>query len=157
MKCILIECIDDTIARKVNGSDASSFAEICGCCPSRGPLSFFAVIYPKKLIIVLTSLLIDSLGRDLASASVFVFRCRDHCRTRRFQSVFLFLPIFLIGQQHLLNFVFFAIQQSAAQQKADSQHFLPVPGSHSGALGSHAFSIAWTLCSSALVCFWIAV
>ena len=28
--------LDDTIARKVNGSDASSFAEICGCCPSQG-------------------------------------------------------------------------------------------------------------------------
>lgn len=27
---------DDTIARKVNGSDASSFAKICGCCPSQG-------------------------------------------------------------------------------------------------------------------------
>ena len=27
---------DDTIARKVNGSDAYSFAEICGCCPSQG-------------------------------------------------------------------------------------------------------------------------
>lgn len=27
---------DDTIARKVNGSDASSFAQICGCCPSQG-------------------------------------------------------------------------------------------------------------------------
>src|SRR5882757_2371894 len=27
---------DDTIRRKVNNSDASAFAEICGCCPSRG-------------------------------------------------------------------------------------------------------------------------
>ena len=27
--------IDDTIARKVNSSDASHFAEICGCFPSR--------------------------------------------------------------------------------------------------------------------------
>ena len=30
---------DDTIARKVNGSDASSFAEICGCCPSQGKVT----------------------------------------------------------------------------------------------------------------------
>ena len=28
--------VDDTLARKVNGSDASEFARICGCCPSRG-------------------------------------------------------------------------------------------------------------------------
>jgi hypothetical protein len=27
---------DDTIRRKVNTSDASAFADICGCCPSRG-------------------------------------------------------------------------------------------------------------------------
>lgn len=27
---------DDTIARKVNTSDASAYAEICGCCPSKG-------------------------------------------------------------------------------------------------------------------------
>ena len=30
------EGIDDTLARKVNTSDASEFARICGCCPSRG-------------------------------------------------------------------------------------------------------------------------
>ena len=28
--------IDDTIARKVNSSDASAFAKICGCFPSQG-------------------------------------------------------------------------------------------------------------------------
>jgi len=32
---------DDTIARKVNASDASAFAHICGCCPSQGPFSRF--------------------------------------------------------------------------------------------------------------------
>ncbi|KAM5542736.1 hypothetical protein V8D89_003697 [Ganoderma adspersum] len=32
---VLWDVVDDTIARKVNGSDASSFAEICGCCPSQ--------------------------------------------------------------------------------------------------------------------------
>jgi len=31
----LWDVIDDTIARKVNSSDASHFAEICGCCPSQ--------------------------------------------------------------------------------------------------------------------------
>lgn len=30
--------VDDTIARKVNASDASAFAKICGCFPSQGAL-----------------------------------------------------------------------------------------------------------------------
>jgi len=28
--------LDDTVTRKVNTSDASVFAETCGCCPSQG-------------------------------------------------------------------------------------------------------------------------
>jgi len=37
MSCmyVLWDTIDDTIKRKVNTSDASVFAEICGCCPSQ--------------------------------------------------------------------------------------------------------------------------
>jgi len=37
MSCmyVLWDVIDDTIARKVNTSDASLFADICGCCPSK--------------------------------------------------------------------------------------------------------------------------
>ncbi|EIM90241.1 uncharacterized protein STEHIDRAFT_119283 [Stereum hirsutum FP-91666 SS1] len=37
MSCLYVlwDVIDDTIARKVNTSDASAFAEICGCCPSQ--------------------------------------------------------------------------------------------------------------------------
>ncbi|KAF8590499.1 hypothetical protein K439DRAFT_1627777 [Ramaria rubella] len=37
MSCLYVlwDVIDDTIARKVNSSDASAFAEICGCCPSQ--------------------------------------------------------------------------------------------------------------------------
>ncbi|EAU81887.2 hypothetical protein CC1G_06098 [Coprinopsis cinerea okayama7 len=37
MSCLycLWDIIDDTLARKVNTSDASVFAEICGCCPSK--------------------------------------------------------------------------------------------------------------------------
>jgi len=37
MSCMyaLWDVIDDTIRRKVNTSDASAFADICGCCPSR--------------------------------------------------------------------------------------------------------------------------
>jgi len=37
MSCMYVvwDVIDDTIARKVNASDASAFADICGCCPSQ--------------------------------------------------------------------------------------------------------------------------
>ncbi|KAE9398372.1 hypothetical protein BT96DRAFT_920902 [Gymnopus androsaceus JB14] len=37
MSCLycLWDIIDDTISRKVNSSDASQFAKICGCCPSQ--------------------------------------------------------------------------------------------------------------------------
>ncbi|TFK34891.1 peptidase M50B-like-domain-containing protein [Crucibulum laeve] len=37
MSCmyVLWDVIDDTLARKVHTSDASAFADICGCCPSR--------------------------------------------------------------------------------------------------------------------------
>lgn len=37
MSCLYVlwDVIDDTIARKVNTSDASAFAEVCGCCPSQ--------------------------------------------------------------------------------------------------------------------------
>jgi hypothetical protein len=37
MSCmyVLWDVVDDTLARKVNTSDASEFARICGCCPSR--------------------------------------------------------------------------------------------------------------------------
>ncbi len=33
---IIKRAADDTIARKVNSSDASAFAKICGCFPSQG-------------------------------------------------------------------------------------------------------------------------
>jgi hypothetical protein len=37
MSCmyVLWDVLDDTIRRKVNASDASAFARICGCCPSQ--------------------------------------------------------------------------------------------------------------------------
>jgi len=37
MSCLYVlwDIIDDTIARKVNTSDAAAFARICGCCPSQ--------------------------------------------------------------------------------------------------------------------------
>jgi len=87
MSCmyVLWDIVDDTVARKVNSSDASAFARICGCCPSQ----VWGVIW-----------LIQAIG------------------------------FFAIGI--IVGLV--AFKQSAAQQKADSAHFLPVPGSHSGSL-----------------------
>ncbi|TRM59822.1 peptidase M50B-like-domain-containing protein [Schizophyllum amplum] len=37
MSCLYVlwDVVDDTISRKVNSSDASQFAKICGCCPSQ--------------------------------------------------------------------------------------------------------------------------
>ncbi|KAG8928909.1 hypothetical protein FRC01_005191 [Tulasnella sp. 417] len=37
MSCMysIWDIVDDTLARKVNESDASRFAEVCGCCPSQ--------------------------------------------------------------------------------------------------------------------------
>ncbi|KAH9935811.1 peptidase M50B-like-domain-containing protein [Amylocystis lapponica] len=37
MSCLYVlwDIVDDTVARKVNSSDASAFADICGCCPSQ--------------------------------------------------------------------------------------------------------------------------
>jgi len=37
MSCLYVlwDVIDDTVARKINSSDASAFADICGCCPSQ--------------------------------------------------------------------------------------------------------------------------
>ncbi|KAJ7184227.1 peptidase M50B-like-domain-containing protein [Mycena filopes] len=87
MSCmyVLWDVIDDTIARKVNSSDASAFARICGCFPSQ----VWGVIW-------------------LIQAFIF------------------FAAGVLIGLA--------AFKESTAQQKSDSSHFLPAPGSHSAAL-----------------------
>ncbi|KAG6820466.1 hypothetical protein H0H93_016761 [Arthromyces matolae] len=84
MSCLYVlwDVIDDTIARKVNSSDASAFAEICGCFPSR----VWGVIW-------------------LIQALIF----------------------FALGV--IVGLV--AFKESAAEQKAASAHFLPVPGSNS--------------------------
>jgi len=83
MSCLYVlwDVIDDTIARKVNASDASAFAKICGCFPSQ----VWGVIW---LIIA------------------FIF----------------FISGILVG--------IVAFKESAAQQKEDSKHFLPAPGSN---------------------------
>jgi len=82
MSCmyVLWDVIDDTIRRKVNTSDASAFADICGCCPSR----VWGVIW---LIIA------------------FVF----------------FAAGVIVGIA--------AFKESAAEQKAETEKFLPGPGS----------------------------
>ncbi|KAF8515889.1 peptidase M50B-like-domain-containing protein [Gautieria morchelliformis] len=89
MSCLYVlwDVIDDTIARKVNASDASAFAQICGCFPSQ----VWGVIW---LIIA------------------FIF----------------FAVGILVGLA--------AFKESSAQQKQDSQHFLPVPGAKTNAADS---------------------
>lgn len=71
----LWDIVDDTIARKANGSDASAFADICGCFPSRGdcPTCF------KDLSLQLLTLP-HSLGCHMAGSSRHHV-CRWHyCR-----------------------------------------------------------------------------
>ncbi|GLB37114.1 putative peptidase M50B-like [Lyophyllum shimeji] len=104
MSCmyVLWDVIDDTIARKVNESDASAFAKICGCFPSR----VWGVIW-------------------LIQAFIF----------------------FALGV--IVGLV--AFKQSAAQQKADSSHFLPVPGSHSGTLPIEPGALLATLATIGIV------
>ncbi|KAI6097925.1 peptidase M50B-like-domain-containing protein [Pisolithus croceorrhizus] len=81
---VIWDVIDDTIERKVNNSDASAFARICGCFPSQ----VWGVIW-------------------------------------------LIIAIIFFGAGVLIGIV--AFKESAAQQKVDASHFLPVPGS-SGAI-----------------------
>jgi len=98
MSCmyVLWDIVDDTIARKVNESDASAFARICGCCPSR----VWGVIW-------------------LVQAVIF----------------------FALGI--IVGLV--AFKQSAAEQKADSSNFLPVPGASSGSLSISPNTLAVSL------------
>jgi len=86
MSCLYVvwDVIDDTITRKVNASDASAFAHVCGCCPSQ----VWGVLW-------------------LVIAIIF------------------FAAGVLVG--------LVAFKESAQQQKEDASHFLPVPGSKSGA------------------------
>ncbi|KAJ7168168.1 peptidase M50B-like-domain-containing protein [Mycena crocata] len=104
MSCmyVLWDVIDDTIARKVNSSDASAFARICGCFPSQ----VWGVIW-------------------LIQAFIF------------------FAAGVLVGLA--------AFKDSTAQQKADSSHFLPAPGSHSGAISISPDSMLVSVIALALV------
>lgn len=96
MSCLYVlwDVIDDTIARKVNSSDASAFAHICGCCPSQ----VWGVIW-----------LIIAFG--------------------------FFAGGILVG--------LVAFKQSAAEQKEESLHFIPIPGANS----AMRFPFSFTLCT----------
>jgi hypothetical protein len=87
MSCLYCvwDVIDDTIARKVNNSDASEFARICGIFPSR-VWGFIWLI----------------------------------------QAIIYFALGIIVG---LLVF-----KENTQQQASDASHFIPVPGSKSGAL-----------------------
>ena len=118
-KCVVL---DDTIARKVNSSDASAFAKICGCFPSQGTPStlfyyFFAMLKVLK-----------SVGRHLAHHRLPFLHLGHFHRPHRIQGSFSDLPlspcIYITPAPCLM-------QESTAQQKSDAKHFLPVPGSSS--------------------------
>lgn len=81
----LLKQTDDTVARKVNSSDASAFAKICGCCPSQGPLNSFFLAFHTHNPCVCSSLI--SVGRSMAPRCVRVFRRRHHRGPRRLQAV----------------------------------------------------------------------
>jgi hypothetical protein len=74
----LWDIVDDTIARKANGSDASAFADICGCFPSRGSAIPQSV---KKTLLTLP----HSLGCHLAGSGCHHVRCWHSCRYSRLQ------------------------------------------------------------------------
>ena len=103
MSCLYVvwDVIDDTITRKVNASDASAFAHVCGCCPSQGTPS------PVYLFHILTITLIV------------------------WGVLWLVIAIIFFAGGVLVGLV--AFKESAQQQKEDASHFLPVPGSKSGA------------------------
>ena len=85
---------DDTIARKVNGSDASAFAEICGCCPSQGNAYLSHRIplpYVRNPLTVHERA--RSMGRPLAYHRLRLLRCRRHRRPRRLQGALPDAPI----------------------------------------------------------------
>ncbi|KAF9023010.1 hypothetical protein BDZ89DRAFT_1136958 [Hymenopellis radicata] len=103
MSCmyVLWDVIDDTIARKVNSSDASAFAKICGCFPSQ----VWGVIW---LIVA------------------FIF----------------FAAGIIVG--------LVAFKQTAEEQKADSQDFLPTPGSGALSISPSSFAVSLTACGLAI-------
>ncbi|KAF9068320.1 peptidase M50B-like-domain-containing protein [Rhodocollybia butyracea] len=77
MSCLycLWDIIDDTISRKVNSSDASQFAKICGCCPSQawGVLwLFISFIFFIAGILVGLAAFKESAAQQKQDSSVFL-------------------------------------------------------------------------------------
>lgn len=84
MSCLYVvwDVIDDTIARKVNASDASAFAHVCGCCPSQGnELSLVYFLSNSDLSLV------DSLGCPLARYRHNLLRSRNPSWSRSLQRI----------------------------------------------------------------------
>lgn len=75
--------LDDTIARKVNASDASAFAKICGCFPSQGtPATTATSIYAD-----LRNCAMSSMGSHLAYHCIHILRLGYHGRHHRVQGM----------------------------------------------------------------------
>ncbi|KAJ3738795.1 peptidase M50B-like-domain-containing protein [Lentinula detonsa] len=77
MSCMycLWDIIDDTISRKVNSSDASQFAKICGCCPSQvwGVLWLFvSLIFFIAGVLVGLAAFKESAAQQKEDSSVFL-------------------------------------------------------------------------------------
>ncbi|KAF9032911.1 peptidase M50B-like-domain-containing protein [Panaeolus papilionaceus] len=77
MSCMYVvwDVVDDTLARKVNTSDASEFARICGCCPSRvwGFIWLVvAIVYFALGIIVGLAVFKENVDQQKADSSNFL-------------------------------------------------------------------------------------
>jgi hypothetical protein len=81
---INFQCADDTITRKVNSSDASQFAKICGCFPSQG-----IVQHPSCEVELMAT--INSVGFHLAYRGYNLFRAWNYSWTSGVQGLTLFL------------------------------------------------------------------
>jgi hypothetical protein len=114
----IVPVSDDTIARKVNTSDASAFAEVCGCCPSQGMSPYYS-----HTIFLTFGLVVWGVIWLIIAFCFFV------------AGILVGLVAFkVLSQLESTDHVSEIMQQeSAAQQAQDSKHFLPVPGAN-GAL-----------------------
>jgi len=133
--------LDDTIRRRTHTSDAAAFAKLCRCCPSQGSKCFnwyHILRFPIKLL--------SSVGCYMAHSGSYLLRSGYHSRAGSLQSKF---PVNSSPSQPIYP----SQQQSAAEQRADSSHFLPVPGSSSGALSIYPSAPAVTLLALGLGAF----
>jgi hypothetical protein len=101
---VLWDIIDDTIERKANGSDASAFAQICGCFPSQG----------SHLSVLSHSRIVEKLTPRAVWGVIWLI-----------QALIMFAAGVIVG--------LVAFKQSSSQQASDAHHILPVPGAPSAA------------------------